>query len=338
MKSKIVFIERKFLEFVSIEKVFRQIAAGLSKKEFQICFEQMKFGQNLSGIIKNLIFYKKPEADIYHITGHIHFIALRLPREKTVLTIHDLRFLHRRKGLRRYLLKKLFLDYPVRRLRYITAISDATKDEILKYTNCDPAKIRVVENPAFSNISLDNGKKFNEDCPTILQIGTSPNKNLPNLIKALDGIKCKLEIIGRLDSVTLELLDKHKIDFTNSFEVDDYEMLEKYKQADLVSFCSTYEGFGLPIIEAQAMRTPLLTSNISPLKEVAADGAILVDPDDFLEIRKGILKIIGDADKRAEIVQNGLKNIRRFEPEKIAGKYKKIYTEILEETKFNAGK
>lgn len=333
MKAKIIFIERKFWEFVSIEKVFRQIAESLSTDNFQVEFEQMPYGQNLLGVVQNLLFFKKKQADIFHITGHIHYIALRLPKDRTVLTIHDLGFLHMRKGFRRFVLKKLYLDFPVRRLKYITAISQATKDEIIKYTNCDKEKIRVIENPLFSNFSIFNKKKFNDNCPSILQIGTSENKNIANLIKALDGIKCMLEIVGKLNKEHLALLNKHKINYRNSFGLDDKQVFEKYKKADIVAFCSTYEGFGLPIIEAQASYTPLITSNISPLKEVAGKGAILVDPQNFEEIRNGILKIIEDKNLRNKIVQDGLENICRFNPHKIALQYKNVYEEMLEAIK-----
>jgi glycosyltransferase involved in cell wall biosynthesis len=77
-------------------------------------------------------------------------------------------------------------------------------------------------------------------------------------------------------------------------------MRNEYLRADLVAFCSTFEGFGLPIIEAQAMRTPVVSSELSPMKEVAGDGAVLVDPFDVSKIREGILKIINNDDFRDE--------------------------------------
>ncbi len=332
MKTKIVYIERKFLEFVSIEKVFRQIAESLSVEKFQYTFEQLKFGNNLSGLIKNLVSYSKPSADIYHITGHIHYLALKFPKERTVLTIHDLGFLHNRKGLRRYFLKKILLDLPVRKLKYITVISKATKDEIIFYTNCDVNKIRIIENPLFSNFGKkrkSRKKEFNKNCPTILQIGTSPNKNVTRLIEAVKDIKCKLNIVGRLDDEQKDLLKKFDVNFENSFDLNDDEMLDKYEKADIVAFCSTYEGFGLPIIEAQATSTPIISSNISPLKEVAGNGALLVDPKSSEEMHRGILRIIEDVNYRADLVNKGLENIKRFDSKKIAEQYEKLYQEIL---------
>ena len=328
MRTKILFIERKFWEFVSIEKVFRQIAANLSKEKFEYSFCQMPFGNSLVEVVKNLLFFRKSDADIYHITGHIHYISLVLPRNRTVLTIHDLGFLHTRTGLRRYILKKLFLDLPVRKLKYITAISQTTKDEIIKFTGCNEEKIRLIENPIreFRNTEKTT---FNKECPTILQIGTMSNKNLPNLISALNGIVCKLRIIGKLNEIILSELVDNKIDFSNAFDLDDDEMEQEYSKADIVAFCSTYEGFGLPIIEGQKMKTPVITSNLSPMKEVSGGAAYLADPFNVESIKEGILKIIREAEYREHLIQNGIINAKRFNQYEIAEKFENLYAEIL---------
>ena len=329
MKTKIVFIERKFWEFVSIEKVFGQIAESLSSKKFDYHFEKLRFGNNLKGIIKNLITYKPKNADIFHITGHIHYLALTLPRDKTILTIHDLGFLHNNKGFKRYIIKKLFLDLPVKKLKYVTTISQATKDEIVFYTNCDINKVRVIENPLPEYFFSKKKKEFNEKCPTILQVGTSENKNVPNLLKAIQGISCKLEIIGKLDDKLIELLEGYNINYTNSFNLDDSELIEKYETSDIVTFCSNFEGFGLPIIEAQAMQKPLITSNISPLKDVAGKAAILINPNKPKQIKEGIIKLVKNKDLRDKLVHLGLENIKRYDSKNIAKKYEKLYEEVL---------
>jgi glycosyltransferase involved in cell wall biosynthesis len=330
MKTKILFIERKFWEFVSIEKVFRQIAQTLSKEKFETSFQQLTFGNNLAGVLKNLLFFRKQKADIYHVTGHVHYISLILPKKNTVLTIHDLGFLHTREGLRRSAIKKLFLDLPVKRLKYITAISEATKREIINYTNCREEKIRIIENPLQQTFFSSEKKTFNQKCPTILQIGTSPNKNLGNLIKALNGVDCRLMIIGKLENALIEDLKNNQINFENKFDLNDSEIKNEYQNADIVAFCSTFEGFGLPIIEAQAMRTPVITSNISPLREVSGGAAFLAEPNNFLDIRQGILKIINDEKYREEIIEQGIRNIERFAPQKISDMYEALYEEISE--------
>lgn len=330
MKATILFVERKPSEAVSIEKVFRQVAKSLSKERFTTSFQQLQYANNTLGTIKNLLFFKKEKADIYHITGHVHYISLIFSRKNTILTVHDVGILHIRSGLRRYVLKKLLFDLPLKKLKYITAVSETTKKEIVYYTKCDANKIRVIENPLQEHFySTEKKKIFNDRIPTVLQIGTTANKNLGNLIKALAGITCLLRIIGELDDETARLLKDKKIKYENTSKLNNEEIREEYANADIVSFCSTFEGFGLPIIEAQAMRTPVVTSEISPLKEVAGDGAALVDPNNCESIRQGILHIINDEDYRLTLVANGIENVKKFKPEKIASQYEAIYQEII---------
>jgi glycosyltransferase involved in cell wall biosynthesis len=277
-----------------------------------------------------LLYFRKAKADIYHVTGHVHYIALLLPKNKTVLTIHDVGILHIRSGLRRYILKKLLFDLPVKRLRFITAVSEATKKEIIFYTKCDENKIRVIENPLQEHFHIHgtDKKKFDGEFPIILQIGTTANKNLGNLIKALQGVCCQLNVIGQLSSEVLNLLLENKIIYKNKSNLNNEEIREEYANADIVTFCSTFEGFGLPIIEAQAMSTPVITSNISPMKEVAGGGAALADPYDFESIRRGILQIINNEVFREKIVACGVENAAKYKPEKIAAAYEMLYQHI----------
>ncbi len=329
MKTKIVFVERKFQEFVSIEKVFRQIAKNLSKENFDSVFRQMPFGNNLTGLIKNLLFFRRPPSEIYHITGHIHYMALVLPKKKTVLTIHDLGFLKTRNGLRRFILKKLFLDLPLKKAGYITAVSDATKREIAFYTNCESDKIRVIENPLHDILTTCERKSFQTICPNILQVGTGANKNVINLVKALKDIVCRLVIIGKLDDKLMTALEENKIHFENKFGLTDAEMKNEYQKADIVVFCSTFEGFGLPVIEGQAMGTPVVTSDISPLREVAGGAAQFVQPDDVMSIRNGILKVLNDEEYRQSLIESGIVNVRRFDARQVASQYEDLYKEVI---------
>lgn len=329
MKKTILFVERKPSEAVSIEKVFRQVAKCLSGQQFSSGFQQLSYPNDTIGTVKNLLFFKKRKADIYHITGHIHYIALVLPRNKTVLTIHDAGILRIRKGIRRYILKKLLFDLPIKKLKYVTAVSPATKKELVFHTNCDPDKIRVIENPLQEHFFSEGEKKFDEQNPSILHIGTTANKNLENLIQALQGITCRLIIVGRLSNETERQLKDRNINYENKLNLNDMEIREEYIKADIVSFCSAFEGFGLPIIEAQAMLTPVVTSNISPMKEVAGEGAVLVDPFDYKSIRAGIQRLISEKDYRQTIVRKGIVNVEKYDPEKIARQYAALYQEML---------
>lgn len=334
MKIKILFIERKYWKknffAFSLEKVFREVMRLLPNDKFKTSIEKVPYGNSLVEVVKNLLFYKKGDADIYHITGQIHYLALILPPDKTILTIHDTGFLNDERKLNRLFIKKLFLDLPVKRLKYITAVSETTRDGIIKNTNCLPNKIRIIPNPIQAHYLDGKKKEFNKENPTILQIGITDNKNIYRLIVALQGIKCRLKIIGNLTHELITALNKGEIDYENAFGLDDQSMRMEYERADLMAFCSTFEGFGLPIIEAQAMKTPVITSNLSPMKEVAGDGAYLADPFEINDIRKGILKIIDDDEFRDNIVQRGSENISRFLPENITKLYQQLYLEVYE--------
>ncbi len=325
---KILFIERKAHEFVSIERVFRQIAAGLSSK-YQAHFQQVQYGNKIFDTIRNLFFFQRTKADIYHITGHIHYLALLFSRSNTALTIHDLRFMDEPPGLKRSIIRKLYLEWPVKRLKYITAISQQTKDEIINELGCDEKKIRMIPVPLVGDLRSDNVKPFNFECPEILQIGTMKNKNLIRLCEALEGISCRLRIIGKLDDEQKATLKKHSLIFTNAFDLDDLAIKKEYENADIVAFCSTLEGFGLPIIEAQAMGKPVITSNIEPMIETSGKAAVLVDPFDVASIRNGINEIINNAELRSDLIERGVVNVDRFAPDTVAAEYERMYDEML---------
>jgi len=328
MKKKIAFIERREKEFVSLEKTFRQIASSLSDR-FDWDFAKVPFGNRVQDTVRNLLFFRRPAADVYHITGHIHYIAMLLPPSKSILSIMDIRFVHLPPGPRRYVMKKLYLDLPVRRMQYITAISDETKREIIKFTGCKEEKIRVLPMPLLGHIYFDAERPFNSDKPVILQIGTMENKNLPNLARALKGLRCSLRIIGRLTNEQAAVLKENSIEYENAYGLDDEQLRLEYENADIVAFCSTYEGFGLPIIEGQIMRKPVITSNASPMRETSGGAAYLADPQQPESIRAGIDKIISDDKFRSEIVAAGIKNAELYTPSSVVLGYEKLYDEIL---------
>jgi glycosyltransferase involved in cell wall biosynthesis len=313
--------------YFSIENVFKIISDTLI---FKIYFEEVFAPEqkvSFWGILRNIIFFRKQTADIFHITGDIHYAALGLPSSRTILTIHDCIFLQHPSSLKRWVLKKLWLEWPVKHSAVITTISEATKKDIIKNTGCSPDKVLVIPDPMDVKFKY-YPKEFNKDKPAILQVGTWPNKNLERVIPALKDIQCHLYIIGKLSEDQTRQLEINHIEYTNGFKLSQEEIIEWYKKTDIVIFASLFEGFGLPILEAQATGRPVITSNISPMKEVAGDGACLVDPLSVHEIRQAVLKICGSDFIRKEHIERGLLNVKRYDVKVIAEQYLRLYKEI----------
>ena len=144
-------------------------------------------------------------------------------------------------------------------------------------------------------------------------------------IQALKGISCHLRIIGKINNNIIDLLKQNKIEYSNDWNLTHEQIVQEYQQADIINFPSLYEGFGMPIIEGQASGRIVITSNISPMKDVAGDGAILIDPFDDKSIKKAYLAVIKDQNLRENIIQKGFSNAKKYT---IKNQYYNIYKTI----------
>jgi len=326
---KVVFFHRKrALGNFSIENVFVQIRKNLPS-EIECTVLEMRFIS--TGFFKRL--YSCFEAfvnqgEVNHITGDIHFIALFLKKKRTVLTIHDIGFINHPNRVARIILKWLWLKLPVHRSAIITTVSVATKLEVLNYVNVHPSRIRVIYNPV-SSLFTARPKPFDKNCPIILQIGTKPNKNIVRLAEALMGLSCRLHIIGELDEITRKALVQFGIDFTMRSNLTVEQVIAEYVSCDILSFVSTIEGFGLPIVEANTVGRVVVTSNLSSMPEIAGEAAHLVNPLDIDSIRAGFIKVISDQAYRDRLIINGFENKKRFDEKEIAKQYAAIYNELI---------
>lgn len=311
--------------FFSIEKVFYSILPFLDKsiKVDIVCVPLS--GASPLVILKNCLFLRSVFG-FRHITGDAYYLAICRGR-KTIITVHDVGSVDKGFFLKRMYLRLFWFWLPALFVKRITVISEFTKSELLRIVPFAKNKINVVPNPVGSKFKFESKEK-NNTRPVILCIGTKENKNLSRIIDAVAIIDCKLHIIGKLYDSILIQLQKTKVDFENSFNLTDDEVLNAYKNCDLLCFPSTYEGFGMPIIEAQAVGRPVLTSNFGAMKEISKESACLVDPFDIYSIREGLLRIISDTNYYKSLVELGLDNVKLYQPEIIAKEYLNIYKEI----------
>jgi glycosyltransferase involved in cell wall biosynthesis len=207
-------------------------------------------------------------------------------------------------------------------------ISKKTQTEVLQKVAIQEDKIDVIPNPV--NIQYKySPKEFNSRKPVILHVGgNGERKNLANTIEAIKDIKCHLRIIGNISAFYKNLLAINQIEYSNVSNLSDDEIVTEYENCDIVNFPSKYEGFGMPIIEGQATGRVVLTSNHSPMKDVAGEGAYLVDAENVKSIKEGYEDLISKPVLRAELIRKGLENVKKYKVEDIAAQYKKIYNEL----------
>ncbi|WP_020602225.1 glycosyltransferase family 4 protein [Spirosoma spitsbergense] len=279
---------------------------------------------------QNLRFVRTLKSDIFHITGDVHYTALALPGSRTVLTIHDCSTLVKNQHRPvRYALFWLFWYYlPIRRASVVTAVSDKTRQELIRYTGNVAQKVVVVSNgydPAFRH----QPGSFQPSHPVLLQVGTAPNKNLFRLITALEGIHCTLLLVGPVSDPIRQALQQRLIDYRQYENLSRAEVIQLYADCDIVTFVSTYEGFGMPVLEANAVGRVVITSIDSPMYDLAPDSAYFVNPLDVAAIRQGVLRLITDTAYRQKLVKAGLLNAQHYTAAATALHYRKRYQKMI---------
>ncbi|MGE5109087.1 MAG: glycosyltransferase family 4 protein [Sphingobacteriales bacterium] len=314
------FFRKRRKNAYSIEHIFEGLSAQI-KIEGKIGVRNIEVS-SIRDLFTNIFEARAAQSEVNHITGDIYYIMLGLNKKSTVLTIHDCVFRTQfsKWSLKYWIINWLWYQLPVRRSNVITTISEKTKKEVVELTGINADKIHIIPNfydPRFQFVP----KEFKNNCPRILQIGTKENKNLPRIIEALKGINCLLDIVGPIDDEVQHMLKVNNIQYISSNNISFDELKNKYEQADIVLFISTYEGFGMPIIEANVVGRPLITSNLSPMNEIAAEAAMKVNPYDVLEIKLAVMQLIADAKLREQLIRNGLMNAERYNINTIANKY-----------------
>jgi glycosyltransferase involved in cell wall biosynthesis len=314
----------------SIEKLFDVLYLRFEKSGENVRrLELPHISTGLLSVLRNLWFVaRQRKKGVIHITGDVHYAALLCPFSKTIITIHDCVVLQRGTGLKRWVLWVLWFWLPLRLASIVTVISEQTKSEVQKTVAIPEGKIRIIPN-FVDHALMFSERAFASGEPRILHVGTTPNKNLRRVIAALRDIPCVLVIVGPLPQTLLKDLEGSAVRFENYIGIDHASMTRLYRDADIISFPSSYEGFGMPILEGQAVGRPVLTSDLEPMRSVAGrGGAFLVDPGSIESIREGFLAVMHDDALRARLVAAGRDNCRRYTLEAVAASYGRLYGDL----------
>ncbi len=286
----------------------------------------------------------KDKLDVLFVPAHT-LPLISKPGLKTVVTVHDLgsEYLPKTHQLKQRLYLSLMQKYQLKTATKLIAVSKATKQDLINKVGIKSSKVEVVYEgfdnklfkPVNNDILIDSLKSFNLVPKSFfLFVGTvQPRKNLERVVIAFSrwlldsGQKQKtndqkLIIVGSkgwLSDDIYKLPKKLGIEDKVKFlgYVPEKDLPGLYSGAIALVFPSLFEGFGLPILEAQACGCPVITSKTSSMPEVAGQGAILVDPYSIDDIVKGMEQINNQV-TRNKLVKTGLNNIKRFSWEKAA--------------------
>lgn len=262
-----------------------------------------------------------------------HVLPLQHPAS-SVVTVHDLGYEHfpdSHPRLHRWYLR-LTTRWHTYAAHRILADSIATRDDLINMYSAEPAKIDVVYpgvdlerfTPVHDSVvAREVRAKYNTGEHYLLYVGTlQPRKNLERLVrafgKAVDNSSKTRLILGGSTGWSVDKLRKtvdnlgKAVDISFPGYINDGDLPALLSGAAGFVFPSLFEGFGLPVLEAQACGTPVLTSTTSSLPEVAGNAAILVDPLDVDAIAGGLRRLLHDDSLRCELVERGLVNVKRF--------------------------
>lgn len=322
-KYNVCYIHRNKAAGFSIDKVTQTIIRGIPEKEehYVPCATA-----GIKDVIKNILYCwrLRNKEQIFHITGDIHYCVLSLIGCKTVLTIHDTVLLdyHQYGILKRMIIKWFWYKVPVNLANKVVCISNSTKERISAMTGRDD--ISVIYD-AIDSSFVEKVRTLNLNHPTILLIGTNPNKNLLRTFEAVKDIDCNLMIVGDLSKEQHEYLIRNKLSYSLKSKLSDEEIIKEYENADIVSFISLFEGFGMIVIEANKIGRPVICSDIPVLREVAGEAALFVNPYDVEDMREGFCKLIDNPDLCKRLICKGFDNVNRFEDSLIREQWINLY-------------
>lgn len=270
------------------------------------------------------------QGNINHICGDINFISIFMSKKKTVNTFLDFYSMQRLKSLKKLIYKIFWIKIPFLKSESVITISNNTLRELNNYIDIKgKKKIHVIGISVSNNFKKKLKKKISKT-PKILVVGTSINKNISNIITSLKNIYCELILVGQLNDQIINELNLNNIKYRNLVSIKMKKLIYEYYNSDILLFPSNYEGFGVPILEAQTIGRPVITSNLEPMISIAGEGAFFVNPKKPKEISEAIKTIIKNEKLRLSKINKGFINVKRYKNSIILNEHLKVYKEVSE--------
>lgn len=321
MRVLFVFRKQTSIRF-SLESVFHSIGESLRSQNIKI---EYLYINKLSDLLK---IYKK-KYDVIHVTGDINYLIPILPRCKRILSIHDIGHYLNLKGLKKLLYRFLWFDLPIIFSNKVVFSSEATYKNALNHNFYlkQSTIIPLTSENLFFELGLK--KNFSSELK-FLHIGTQKHKNLECSMNIVSWMKKPLTVIGHPSISDYDHAASVNVDlkvFSGISKSELYSILENH---DVLLFPSFHEGFGLPIIEAQAAGLIVITSNIEPMIQVAGhDSAIFINPHDSQKYSNQIMKMLNDRIELGKLQKRGYENSKKYDASKIAQSYLKLYEKSI---------
>jgi glycosyltransferase involved in cell wall biosynthesis len=285
--------------------------------------ELLSFGGpgRVSSITRDALWYplglgrRARSLDVLHCTTFRGPVDMRVP---TVLTVHDLAVLRAPGAFPRWhrLYGRAGLTRVLRAADAIVAVSEFTRGETIDLAGVAPDRVRVVPNGVDDVFGPDGPSAAGDYALAVATL--EPRKNLARAVEAAREEGVELRVVGARGWGGVDVEGWVG-------EIPDGELAALYRGAQCVVYPSLYEGFGLPVLEAMACGTPVVTSVGTAMEEVAGEAAVLVDPLDVSAIAEGMRTAVA---RRDELVPLGLERARSFTWQRAADSVVELWREL----------